>query len=250
MLEGMGRLVFRTLNLNDNVAYVGRLNNFKIAEELETGEAKAFPFSGGAQTVVDSIVKSRTYTLTVGTASFDKLDLSMMMDELIQTSASVTLPTSAQGTVPSSTAYEITVSGLTANQSVQVQVISDTAPEQLEQVTSTPAAAGEYQITSGKIVFHSGDAGKTVVYTYSKAYSAVETIGVEPTFERYGIMSFSGIILGPRFTNPPKLYLPKVKRKSGYEISASDGDTQVDLEYSIETPISGRPVQLAFGIAA
>lgn len=248
MFKGLGQLVFA----NSTKLYVGRLNVFQLTQEIETKEATAWPFSGGALQVVDSVKSTETWTLKVGMSSFDKNDLSFVLDEYIQTTASINLPFAAQTTVPSTGPYTVTVTGLTADQVVQASVISDTAPKFLEQIPTADVgtiADGEYAISANTITFDDAQAGATVAYRYMKAYTSIETIGAGATGTEYGTMGFSGILVGPRFPTGTKIYLPKVSRKSGIDLSVAD-ETQAELEYSVEVATGFRKQYvLAFGAA-
>ena len=248
MFEGLGQLVLA----NADKVYVGRLNVFQLTNEIETKEATAWPFGGGALQVVDSVKSTETWTLKVGMSSFDKVDLSLIMDEYIQTTASISLPTAAQGTVPATSTYTITVTSLTVDQSVQVAVISDTNPQILTQIDNADVGtivAGEFAVSANTITFHSAQAGAVVVYRYMKSYTNVETIGAGATGTEWGQLGFSGILIGPRFPTGTKLYLPKVTRKSGFDLAVQD-ETTAELEYSVEVAAGFRKQYvIAFGAA-
>ncbi|MFB2832984.1 hypothetical protein [Floridanema evergladense] len=246
MITGKGKILLA--KPEDDILYVGRWSAFSFGKEVEFKEAKAWPFSGGSQQIIDSEVGSTTYTLKLTTQSVNKLDLSHILDVKMATSTSVNFPVSMQTTVPA-TPFEVVVSGLTADQNVQVFLVDDTNPKFLEQVTTAPAAAGEYQITAGKIVFNSTEAGKTVIYRYVKAFTSVETLGVENATS-YGYFEYSGIIEGPRMPSKSILHLGKIKLKGSFELAVADDVPSLELEYSIATPTGWNlPYRVGFGVA-
>lgn len=248
MLTGKGKIILA--KPEDDILYVGRWSAFSFGKESEFKEAKAWPFEGGSQQVVDSELGSVTYTLTLTTQSVNKLDLSHLLDTQIGQSTSVQFPVSFQGVVPASGAAEITVAGLTENQSVQVAVVSDTNPAFLTQVTAAPAAALQYQVAAGKIVFNATEAGKLVVYRYMKTFSNIETLGVENATP-YGYFEYSGIIEGPRMPGKTLLHLGKIKSKGNAELAIADDVPEIEVEYSVATPEGWRqPWRVGFGLAA
>lgn len=247
MITGKGKILLAIPE--DDILYIGRWSAFSFGKEVEFKEAKAWPFEGGSQQIIDSEVGSTTYTLKLTTQSVNKLDLSHLLDVKMGTSTSVNFPVSAQATIPSATPFELTVAGLTADQEVQVMLIDDIAPKFMSQVTVAPTATGTYQVTSGKIVFDEDDAGKVVVYRYSKAFTSVETLGVENATP-YGYYEYSGIIEGPRMPNKSILHLGKVKLKGSFELAVADDVPSIELEYSVATPTGWKlPYRLGFGVA-
>ncbi len=61
-------------------------------------------------------------------------------------------------------------------------------PQLMKKVAVAPAARDEYQVdgASNSIIFHSTAEGAEAVYFYDKSYTAIQTIGLETNFERFG----------------------------------------------------------------
>lgn len=247
MLTGLGKILLA--QPDSDTLYVGRWNAFSFGVESEIKEASAWPFEGGPQQVVDSAVGKVTYTLKLTTQSINKLDLSHFLNIKIAKSTSVLFPTANQATIPLSTAFEIAVAGLTANQEVQVAIIDNTNPSFMKQVTATPAA-GEYQVTSGKIVFDEDDAGKIVVFRYMKTYTNVDTIGVENATS-YGYWQYSGILKGTKLPDDTPIFFGQVSPKGSFEAAIADDVPSFEMEYSVSTPAGWPlPYRIGFGVAA
>lgn len=247
MLTGKGKILLA--KPEDDILYIGRWSAFSFGIEKEFKEASAWPFEGGSQQVVDSEVGKTTYTLKLSTQSIDKLTLSHLLDIKIATSSSVEFPVSGEAKIPSTTPFEISVAGLTADQEVQVALLDSTNPKFMTQVTVAPAATATYQVTSGKIVFDEDDAGKSIVYRYMKAFTSVETLGVESATS-YGYYFYSGILDGPRMPNKTQIVMGQIKPKGSIELAIADDVPTVEMEYSVSTPIGWKlPYRVGFGVA-
>lgn len=248
MLTGFGQPVLA--QPENGTLHYGRWSAFSFGVESEIKEASAWPFDGGAQQVVDSAIGKTTYTLKLTTQSINKLDLSHFLNVKIAKSASVQFPAAFQGTIPATTPFEIAVSGLTADQAVEVAIIDTKNPSYMKQVTDAPDAAGEYRVVAGKIVFDEDDAGKLVVYRYLKTYTNVDTIGVENATS-YGYWQFSGILRGTRMPDDTPIFFGQISPKGSFEASLADDVPSFEMEYSVSTPAGWPlPYRIGYGLVA
>ncbi len=231
MFEGMGKIGFRTLG-NDKL-YAPRANSFTLTLENTQQEAKAWSSGscGPAQTV-DKVTSDSTWTLRVGTSSFDKLDISFMMDEIISTSPTAVFPQVQTAVVPAD--LTLTVTGLVANQDVAISVDDwSVATRLLTQVTGAAPGPNEFAVTADTITFNAAESGKPIVFIYDKTYTSSETIGLETNFSRWGSVCFTGVACGPRFPQAMQIFVPSLTRTGNFDFSLSGGnETTVELEFT------------------
>jgi hypothetical protein len=223
MLYILGQVVART-----NQGLNSKLHIFKpVSATLETKteeiEATGYPFEESVIQTLDSAIVKETTTLTLSQESVDDLDLQMILDRQ-----------KGEVTVPTTTPFEVTIAGLTANQDVVASVLSDTTPEYLKRVTAAPANADEFQVVANKLIFHSGAAGLTVVGWKTKTETAIPMIGATNPDSSYGELSFSGIIKGTR--SRQRIYIPRMKRTGDKKLGVSAKVEAAEMVYKCLTP--------------
>jgi hypothetical protein len=237
-IKGWGSVGFASTN---GKLFISRPNSIEIASDLSAEDVQGFPFTNqsGTLQIVDSYNSLETFKATVKTASFDKIEIQRMMDQFTTTVASgISLPEAAEFVI---TAATMPVVGLVADQAVAVAIQSDTNPLQLTQGTVPPATANAYQVTAGNIVFNAAQVGKTAVIQYLKAFPNVEIIG--NTDAPIGDLMFFGKLIGTRFAIAPRVYIPRMTRRSGINI----GGKEASVEYRLLLKAGfSRPFQIAF----
>jgi hypothetical protein len=237
-IKGWGSVGFVSTN---GKLFVSRPNSIEIASDLSAEDVPGYPFTNpsGTLQIVDSYNSLETFKATIKTASFDKIEIQRMMDQFSTVVASgVTLPEAAEFAITTAT---MPVAGLVADQAVAASIQSDTAPIQLTQGTIAPATANAYQVTAGNIVFNAAQVGKTVAIQYLKAFTNVEIIG--NTDNPIGDLMFFGRIIGTRFAIAPRLYIPRMTRRSGINI----GGKEASVEYRLLLKAGfNRTFQIAF----
>jgi hypothetical protein len=221
---------------------VGRPNSIEIKSDLTSQDVQGYPFNNaaGILQIVDSFAQLETFSCTLKTASFDKVEIQRMMDQFTNTAASIALPEAAQYTI-SATPFTIAVAGLTVDQPVAAMIESDTAPVMLTQTTTAPSTATQYQVTAGNVVFHSSQAGKVVDIQYNKTFTSVEVLG--NVDNPVGQLMFFGKLIGTRFAIAPRIYIPKLIRRSGVSLGGAENTTEyralLDSRF-------GKPILIAF----
>lgn len=222
---------------NNDRLHVGRLSGVTIASETETAEADAFPYSPGPLQSVDAAKTKETYTATFRKQSFDKLDLGLSFDRIAATIASLPLPETQAFTVPSSSPYEVTVSGLSVDEATMTaSLLDDTGNSYLEQIPNADVltvAAGEFVAASGKLVFHSSAAGKSGVYNYLKTATNISGMGGPLAIQQYGTLAFYGLARTTR--GDVQIYLPRLIRLSGTNFELGT-DYEEEQEWRVAVP--------------
>jgi len=161
------------------------------------------------------------------------LDLSMVLDQKEAIVASIAVPTITKVLVPA-TPFEVTIASLTLNQDVVATILSDTAPVYLKRVAIAPTAADEFQVTAGKLIFHSGAVGASVAVWYTKTESNLSMIGGTNPDSSYGEMSFSGILKGTRMRK--RIFIPRITRTGDKTLGVSGSVEAAELSYKCLTP--------------
>jgi hypothetical protein len=234
MLYILGQMVARTNEGANSALHIFKPVSANLDTKTDNIEATGFPFDESEIQILDSANIKETTTLTVSQESLDELDLQMLLDQREQTTPTIALPTIVKVTVPSVTPFEVAIAGLTANQDVVATVLSDTNPIYLKRVTAAPAAIGEFQVTAGKLVFHSGAAGLSVVVWSTKTETALLVIGGTNPDTSYGEMSFSGILKGTR--QRKRLYIPRIVRTGDKKLGVSSKVETAEMQYKCLTP--------------
>jgi hypothetical protein len=237
-VKGFGNLGFVSAT---GKLFVGRPNAIEIKSDVTNQDVDGYPFvnPGGTLQIVDSYAQREIFSVSVKTASFDKVELQRVMDQYANTAPTISLPEAGQFVVPAG--GTLPVAGLVADQAVAAMIESDTAPMSLTQTTAAPTATGQYQVTAGNIVFHSSQVGKTVDIQYSKSFSNVEIIG--NVDNPIGQLMFFGRLIGTRFAIAPRIYIPKLSRISGISLGGAENTTEyralLDARF-------GKPILVAF----
>lgn len=257
-IKGLRGYGVATLNNNSpltaqDLAYFPRLNEFTLGLESTFYDAMAFTCQSALQEIVDTIEKSRTWTLSIGFQSFDKNDFELLFNEFAQTTASLVLPTRFCDIVPASAPYEIVntdLAGATVS-TVHTTLLSDgSGDEKAFQMVATPGPASatdvELDEPNTKLVFDSSYAGRGVSYVVYKTITSKDTIYVENSPINMDQLSFFGIIDGPRLPGGMAIYVPKMGRNSGFELNIAE-ETNASIEFRPGIANGNRsPVQFAF----
>jgi hypothetical protein len=233
MLYILGQMVTRTTIANGGLLHIFKPVSANLDTKTDDIEATGFPFDESTIQVLDSAIIKETTTLTLSQESLDELDLQMLLDQREQTATTIALPTITKVLVPT-TPFEVPIAGLLLNQDVVATVLSDTDPLYLKRVTTAPAAIGEFQVTAGKLVFHSSAVGLSVVVWYTKTETALPIIGGTNPDSTYGEMSFSGILKGTR--QRKRIYVPRIVRTGDKKLGVSSKVESAELSYKCLTP--------------
>lgn len=207
-----------------------------LSGESEQVDAQGVPWTPGVLQVLASAQLSSTITASLSLQKVDVADLSLILNTKFETLTSFSYPEVTQVTVPSSSPYDVTITGLTADQTVVAAVSTAGAPKFLTQIASagTPAA-GQYEVTSNTVSFHSGEAGALVTIKYMKTVSSATSLGGTGTSSAYDRMSFFGYILGTSFN--AKIWIPQFTPSGSFDLGliGSAGD-DITIEGTISTP--------------
>jgi len=169
--------------------------SMSIAGESETANALGVPFAAGPVQTLASAQISSTITATINLQKLGPTDLSLILNTKLATQTSFTLPEAIQVTVPG-TPFSVTVTGLTADQTVRAAVTTPGFEASLTQVIDAPNAALEFRVTSNTITFNSTEEGRQVTLLYDRTISTASVLGGASASAEYGTISFFGRLLG------------------------------------------------------
>jgi hypothetical protein len=245
MLNGAGLIGIRTISPNPDagkIMYSPRAAAFKIGREQTEEDANAFPHGNcDILQIVDTAVTQIKYNMSLTIESFDSNDISYLMDEQISSSRAVVLPEMWNGVIPAGLA--IAVPGLVANQAISVTILdSKQQVRQLKQVPGAPTA-GEYSVAAGSVAFNASQANQPVNIMYDKLIDETRGIGLETTYLNWGKVAFKGVVCGPRFPKPMKVFVPGMIRTGNWDLSIGGQKTSVELTFRLQvTPPYRSPV--------
>lgn len=239
MFYQAGRLLF--VSQDRSIVHVLKPSKFTYAKKATKIVANGFPFDVGAIQKLDSAEQSSEWTLSLTQESFDKLDLQLILDQRETTIASIQLPgETTKVTVPASSPYTVTVTGLVEDQDVKATVVSDTAPAYLTQVASSGSlVSGSFKVGADTLTFHSAQAGQIVALYYLETKTSIKVVGATAAPASFGYCAFKGIIKGTR--TKQHVWFPRVSYNGDFSQAFGD-KSEVTLPYDILTPAGwGQP---------
>lgn len=246
MFRGMGKIGIRTL-ASPRIMYAPRANSFSLNLENTEQEAKAFPQgSCGPLQTVDKVISDQTWKLNLGMESFDSEDISFVMGERLATSTM---------TIPEVLSVIIPANGVVANADMTVdKLVSATLLDSLQTIrflTQVPNAstaaltAGQFKVAAGSLIFSPTLSGQALNFMYDKSLVGTRTIGYEQNFVLWGDVCFSGVVCGPRFAKPFRIFVPSMARSGNLDFAIGE-KTSVSLEFTLKLAAGFRsPVLMA-----
>lgn len=241
IFSGLGSPGFVTSGLVSDQLLVIEPMEFSI--EGAADKKKSKKYRNGKLVTAGSALGQEEYTLKIGIEANTFYTMAFVFGELPSVTASALLPKTKFATIPSSTPYEIVDSEI-GDGNGYCTFIANHKP--LTKVGTAPAATGEFQIvptSTKKLVFHSSDAGKDVVYQINKSHTSADSIGVEAGATLFDTFSFSGEIYAG--TVPvAKIVIPSAVRTSIGTINVADV-TKFEVEAELlVTGSDNRPFRL------
>ena len=107
-----------------------------------------------------------------------------------------------------------------------------------------PADGTEFQLddTANTLTFHQDLAGASILYKFDQAYTAIQTIGVNPVWEAYGDMELYASLFGTGdFPAGLRLHFPELVRSSAPpQIDLSQSPATVTITFEANS-VDGRP---------
>lgn len=236
--KGYGRFMMRE---TDGTLRPGAFSKVSFSSEATSEASEAYPLgSCGPIGEVDSTVNKIAWKLTVEQQSVDRQALERIFDRKFTNTSTEIVPTIATYPVPATGPAEVAIAGITSTDDISVALLQDTAPGNLSltKVGAAPAA-GEFQVTAGKILVNSSEAaGKNIFVYRRKALTTAEySIGGTNPVVTLGNMEFYGTACNARL-GTFHFWMPSVARESGVDFASDAGEYSV--EYKMLTP-SGWP---------
>ena len=217
------------------------LGSFSLAEEKETQDAEGYPVNDIAPLqILDTVDVRSTWTLTCSLQSVDNLDINeWIFGQRPGTISSISIPQTGAGTVPASSPYTLTVTGLTVDQAVDVTVLNDVDPGKtyLTQIASagTPSS-GEFEVTANTMTFHSSAAGKAVVYYYMHTVTNLVSVGGSNTLDPVEEFEMIGKYKTTR-TGVRNIWLPRCKFNAGVTFDPQADSFERELKVLVPTAL-------------
>lgn len=226
-LSGFGQFFFRD-STNEEIQPF-RPNAFTLSKEVESEDILYYPNSGiNTLQTLTTITTSTTWNLSVESGWLSDQTLPFIFDQRLTAAASTGIVKSQVSTIPATSPYTVTITGLTLDQTdVRCTLISNTLGDTyMTRVANTPgaAASGQFDVSVDTVTFDSTDAGKTVLITYDDSES-VETIGGEATAAPIGTIEFVGKLKSSVSTFTWGIWLKEIKLAEGLEFGSANDNT-------------------------
>ena len=224
-----------------NKVKLNRASTFSIARNVETLETSRAPDCSIGPAFDSAVVEQRvTYELSYVSPAFDEASISEFFDQQITegNTTAIGLPTFVCQTLTTANAPGGTLpyAALTLNETIQVNVNTQYTQEMLTQVTAAPAAANEFQVTAGNVVFDASqvDAGKTASISRTADQTPLKYIGGPAPAAPYGAREFYGVIQGLAGDDPWHIWFPSALPTGNRSLDT--GADSTTFTYRASTP--------------
>lgn len=235
MLYGAGSLFVRTSDLSptslrgENLVHPLCIAGFELTFDDSLAEAKCL-VDGRKQISAAAI----TETIASMKLTFEFVDwtiLQLAFDELAQSTSTIVLPVLKTATVNSSN--EVVDTELTSATGVYVYRKTPQPGKYYEIITTGTPTADQAKVDTAatKLVFASSEAGAVVQYTVNKTYTTIESIGKESTYDKFGKLSFSGIISGTEFSTGMQIVVPQLSRVSTPALTITGELARLEIDF-------------------
>jgi hypothetical protein len=216
-------------DIAENVMLPLQLFDFEFTQDATSIEAKAQ--KNGIKKVIASAIGEITGTVKLSTQFGNWSHLEFFLDQFSNTESSVAIPVLKSGTVPSSSAYEVSDAGITTGTAsgIYVYVYDDQDSGYRTKAGTSSPDPGEVYVdtTNNKLVFNAADAGKTISYTLPVTHTSGKSLGGAIN-DQYGALSFYGTIYGPEWT----IYFPNLTRKTMPSITLNGDVASLEVEFT------------------
>jgi hypothetical protein len=234
MMNLFGRLQYSSPGLG--VTFIGAPTEMSLEASATKEEASGFPFGAvGTLQTLDSAAGKTSWVLSMKQSSIDTTALEFILNQKRQAIASMVVPTSQDYVV--TTGATLTVTGLTADQPVNITVLTDSGNSFLKQVigSATPAA-GEFKVTANTITFHTSLAtGSVLGLYYTETKTNLQAIGGSAPIAQFGNMSCTFVIGGTRMDNQ-RFWMPRVAHDGNIKIGLGvSGEQEIKFDCSVPT---------------
>lgn len=254
MLYGIGSVALSTTDL-DATSIIGQ-NVFapqcvaSVSITPETQKDSAMCYVDGLLQRASTRITANNWTAELVYEYADWATLQLLLGELAKTGAAL-VPTVGTKIITAATTTFTEINTTAAN-IASFKAYNSTDGVFLKLVTTAPAASNEYQIsastaTDSTVIFDASMVGKTVSFSYNKAYSSIESIGDVGDTDEVNDFALSAIVSSAvDGTSAYALYAPKVSRANYPTIAFSGGSKAVlTINYDIITlPGQRRPFKM------
>lgn len=212
-----------------------RADAFVITNERETESVQAFPYGAPAPlNEVDLKNVSSTWAVQMGIPSIDIGDLELIFDQKFASQTSIVVPTlGGVFTIPATTPHEVTIAGLTTNDVVDVTLLSDAAPGNVQMTTGS--GAGAYELAAGKITFNAAEAGKSVAVYRRTTQSNLKVIGGPSVVSELGSLEIFGVARTTRGTF--RIWMPNCQKDGGVSFDGSADTFELNFKALVPTAL-------------
>ena len=218
-----------------------RINDFTIELATEETEIKAFDAASvdGKLETLTEFTNSRKWSLTLKMAAFNWHHFQHLIGEFAQTTASYNRWEYKTGILDASgVLVDNELNGRNPTD-VRVSIAEDDiggwgSARQLKIVTA-PVNGDEIQLdNTAETLTSAAFAGAPINYWINKAYTNIETIGVEGNPQLITDLSFEGtfVLEGDPSAAGIGVKIPKMTKNGGFTLAVNGGETNADLKYT------------------
>lgn len=223
----------------------------QISKDVQTEEVTGSVDGKCSLEVLDTIVTSTSWTMTLATRAVDSNLIQLIMDEYWSADGAGT--TKYVNTAKTSDAGIVTdarIAGTLTAANVQVSVVTSSSAatgglsRPLTVITTGTPTAEQALVEAGQITVAPALAGQSIKYAIDEAQTAVQTIGVNTTgVTRLTNLSFFAELC---MTGREQVYMsiPQMTKNAGVQMDLR-GAGDISLEYKLITP-SGLPSPVQF----
>ncbi len=212
---------------------------FKFELAQDAGIEEALAYKAGkhqSEEIFESTLKT-TLKLSTEIPNWQMIGLSL--GQIKRTFTSFTFPVAKRATVPVTGPFEIVDTDLTATASAKTVVAiarqgSWGQAGALTRVATAPAASGEVQVLSAgtKLVFHSSQAGASIVYVIDKTVPTVDAYGGPGQLAKVGELEFFGEVYDNSSDGKGGvIWIPRIQRETRPTIDFSGGKVTLETEF-------------------
>jgi hypothetical protein len=180
------------------VFYPERLSGFNLSSSTSEEDVLTYPTSGvNIKQRYKKVQTDKTWELTATSNVLRDADVPVIFQQQAATISSIVLPVfGISRTVPATSAYTVTVTGLTEDQVLSVTVESTTTDDlpltQIDAADVSTIASGEFAVTANTVTFHSAQAEANVLIAYDKTQTSISVIGATSALDPVADQEFLG----------------------------------------------------------
>lgn len=213
---------------------------FNATEELTSEDAKGYSQSDcSILQITDTVTRESTMTVTLGAQSIDDMEMAVLLfNTPWGETPSLMVPNIIAAKIPAATPFEVSVVGLTVNAPIDVTIVRDNVPgkQPMKKVTVAPAELDEFQVSAGKLTFHSSAANLNILIYTREEIVDKKTLGGTNPYSRFENMEVFGKLCTTR-TQSRKIWFPRCTSNTGLNFDPTGDAFTRELRASIPSEL-------------